>query len=51
LKLKVQRGGREVTLNLTLRLEPGGVSLSEDPAASPKAARIRTGILRGRVDR
>jgi hypothetical protein len=51
LTLKVQRGDRELTLNGTLRLAPGGVSISEDPAASPKAVRIRTGILRGRVDR
>jgi predicted metalloprotease with PDZ domain len=51
LTLKVQRGGKELTLAGALRLAPGGVSISEDSAASPKAVRIRTGILRGRMDR
>jgi predicted metalloprotease with PDZ domain len=51
LMLKVQRGDKQMTLVGTLRLAPGGVSISEDPAAAPKAVRIRTGILRGRVDR
>jgi predicted metalloprotease with PDZ domain len=50
LRLKVQRGEQELTLTGALRLAPGGVTISEDSAASAKAVRIRNGILHGRVD-
>ena len=51
LSLRVRRG--EQTLNLTgsVQFARGEVSVSADPAASPKAVRIRTGILRGTTDR
>ena len=49
--LQVRRG--EETLRLTggVRLAVGDVSISADPNASPKAVRIRNGILRGITDR
>jgi predicted metalloprotease with PDZ domain len=47
----IRRGGRELTLSLTVRME---ISTSQriifDPAASPKARRVRRGILTGRLD-
>jgi predicted metalloprotease with PDZ domain len=51
LTLRVNRAG--TTLNLIGRLElvPGEVRLSNDPSASPKAVRVRNGILRGAIDR
>lgn len=49
--VKVLRGGRELTLQLTVRME---VSTSQrivfDASASPRARRVRRGILTGRVD-
>jgi predicted metalloprotease with PDZ domain len=49
LPIRVRRGGRELTLSATVRVGVAGVnySVTADPAASPKAARIRSGILRG----
>ncbi len=50
--VKVRRGGLEVALTLTVRME---VSTSEriifDAAASPKARRVRRGIMTGQVDK
>jgi predicted metalloprotease with PDZ domain len=51
LTLRVRRAGQVLTLPGTLRLAPSGMTVSADPSASPKAIRIRTGILRGTVDR
>ena len=45
--LKVRRGGSLLTLTGKLRFAPGDVELGRDPQASPKAVRIREGILRG----
>jgi len=45
--IRVMRGQLAQTLTGALKLVPGGIELSADPAASPKAARIRAGILRG----
>jgi len=49
--VKVRRDGRELTLSLTVRM---AISTSQriifDPAASPKARRVRRGILTGRLD-
>ena len=45
--LKVRREGRMLTLTGKLRFAPGDIELSLDPAASPKAVRIRNGILHG----
>lgn len=45
--VQVRRGGANVTLNGKLRFAPGDVVLGEDTRATPKAIRIRTGILRG----
>jgi predicted metalloprotease with PDZ domain len=52
LPIKVRRGADTLTLNgkvmLTARVE---TRLDLDPAATPKAARIRSGIFRGTTDR
>jgi hypothetical protein len=50
-KLVVMRGDQTLMLTGPLRLGSGGVTVSVDPNASPKAARIRDGILRGTIDR
>jgi predicted metalloprotease with PDZ domain len=47
LTLRVQRGADTLNLTGSLRLAPGGVTISADTNASPKAVRIRNGILRG----
>lgn len=52
LPVVIHRAGREMTLQVPVRLTPWTtVSVTFDPAASPKAARIRDGILRGVTDR
>ena len=51
LALKVRRGEETLTLSAKMQLAPGEVSIVPDPNASAKATRIRTGILRGTVDR
>ena len=47
LPIKVRRGTDELTLTAKLQFAPGDVTLEADPAATPKAVRIRTGILKG----
>src|SRR6185312_12304989 len=47
LPIKVRRGMEELTLTARLQFAPGDVTLEADPAATPKAVRIRTGMLRG----
>jgi predicted metalloprotease with PDZ domain len=47
----VKRGANTVTLNGALVYVPGAPHLEEDPAAAPRAVRLRNGILRGTVDR
>jgi predicted metalloprotease with PDZ domain len=47
ISVQVRRGGANMTLNGKLRFAPGDVVLGEDPRATPKAVRIRNGILRG----
>jgi predicted metalloprotease with PDZ domain len=49
--LRVNRDGQTLSLSSTLRFNEIGLTLSADPAASAKAARIRQGILRGTTDR
>lgn len=51
MSLRVRRGSETLTLSAPLRLVPGGVVINADPNASEKGVRIRTGILRGTVDR
>jgi predicted metalloprotease with PDZ domain len=51
LTMRVRRGDETLTLTGSLQLAPGEMSVSADPAASPKAVRIRNGILRGSTDR
>jgi len=52
LPVVVHREGRELTLAVPVRLVEWAVpSLTFDPAAAPKATRIRSGILRGTTDR
>jgi predicted metalloprotease with PDZ domain len=53
LPIRVRRGGRELSLSGTVRIGLAAVNyaISADPAASPKAARIRNGILRGVMER
>ncbi len=47
--ITVRRNGQLLTLNATVRTV--GTRVEEDPDASPKAVRIRTGILTGTTDR
>jgi hypothetical protein len=49
--IKVRRNGEELTLAGKLQFGPGDVVVEEDPGASPKAVRIRAGILRGVTDK
>ena len=51
LTLKVRRGEEALTLNGAIQLAPGELAIVADPNASPKAVRIRNGILRGMTDR
>ncbi|HEU4996280.1 MAG TPA: PDZ domain-containing protein [Gemmatimonadaceae bacterium] len=51
LTLRVRRGTQTLTLTGTVQLAPGDLSISADPNASPKAVRIRNGILKGTTDR
>jgi predicted metalloprotease with PDZ domain len=53
LPIRVRRDGRELPLTATVRLVVTRVSygVTADPAASPKAQRLRSGILRGTVER
>ena len=47
-EIVVNRGGRQLTLQAELQFaEVTATDLSEDPSASPKAVRIRNGILTG----
>lgn len=45
--IKIRRGAERLTLAGKLQFGPGDVTVEADPAASPKAVRIRDGILRG----
>ncbi|HSB53249.1 MAG TPA: hypothetical protein VLD58_02800, partial [Gemmatimonadales bacterium] len=48
LPIQVERAGQRLTLNGKVRLVPRVESRMEfDPAASPKATRVREGILKG----
>jgi predicted metalloprotease with PDZ domain len=47
LQIKVRRGAEMVVLPGKLQFAPGDVVVEADPAAKPKAVRIRTGILKG----
>ncbi|MDQ4079199.1 MAG: PDZ domain-containing protein [Gemmatimonadota bacterium] len=48
LEIKVRRGEQELTLNTRVRLVPRvELRIDADPGANAKAARIRSGILRG----
>jgi predicted metalloprotease with PDZ domain len=51
LVLQVRRGTETLRLTGTVKLAPGDLSIATDPNASPKAVRIRNGILRGVTDR
>ncbi len=52
LPIRIRRGGETMTLPGRVRLgERTEDRLAADPGASPKAARIRSGILRGTTDR
>jgi predicted metalloprotease with PDZ domain len=50
-RILVSRGTQTLTLTGGMRLTAGPVRLAVDPAATPKAMRIRNGILRGTTDR
>jgi hypothetical protein len=45
--LKVRRAGATMALTGKLRFAPGDIVLSNDPRATAKAIRVRTGILKG----
>jgi predicted metalloprotease with PDZ domain len=51
LSIVIQRGTQTQTLEGRLVYAPGAPRLTEDPAASARAVRLRNGILRGTVDR
>lgn len=48
LPIRVRRGRETLTLPAVIRYAVAGIAITEDPAASPKARRIREGILLGR---
>ncbi|MEP7380453.1 MAG: PDZ domain-containing protein [Gemmatimonadota bacterium] len=49
--MKIRRDGRELTLTLTVRMTISTNSrMIFDPAASPKARRVRRGIITGKLD-
>jgi predicted metalloprotease with PDZ domain len=49
LVIKVRRGTETLTLAGALQFAPGDVTIEADPAAKPKALKIREGILKGVV--
>jgi predicted metalloprotease with PDZ domain len=51
LPVTIRRGNISMTLNATLAYAPTQRRITEDPAASPRAVRLRNGILRGITDR
>jgi predicted metalloprotease with PDZ domain len=51
LPLTVKRGDDTLTLRSTLTYGPTAPVISEDPKASPRAVRLRNGILRGTTGR
>jgi predicted metalloprotease with PDZ domain len=51
LPIVVRRGTETITLRGSLAYAPAAPKLSEDPAAPPRAVRLRNGILRGTTDR
>jgi predicted metalloprotease with PDZ domain len=48
LAIVVTRAGQRVTLNGKVMFAPGQMRIEADPSASPKATRIREGLLRGK---
>ena len=51
LPIVVQRAGETLTLAGRLAYAPGTPRITEDPAATARAKRLRNGILRGATDR
>ena len=51
LTMVVKRGGGTLTLRGVLAYATTTPRITEDPAAVPRAVRVRNGILRGTVDR
>jgi predicted metalloprotease with PDZ domain len=51
LPLVIRRGGSTMTLNATLAYARSQSRITEDPAAPPRAVRLRNGILRGTTER
>jgi predicted metalloprotease with PDZ domain len=47
----IRRDSATVNVQVALRFGPAPPTLVEDPAASPRAVRLRNGILRGTTDR
>jgi predicted metalloprotease with PDZ domain len=47
LPIKVRRGGDTLTLDGKLQFGPGDLVIEESPSATPKAVKIRNGILKG----
>jgi predicted metalloprotease with PDZ domain len=51
LPIVIQRAGETLTLAGRVVYAPGAPRITEDPAASARAKRLRNGILRGTIDR
>ena len=51
LPIVVKRGADAITLRGALAYAPSAPRIAEDPSATPKAIRVRAGILRGTVDK
>jgi len=49
--IKVRRGSATLTITARLQLAPGAMHIEPEANASPKAVRVRNGILRGSVDK
>jgi predicted metalloprotease with PDZ domain len=49
--VSVKRGDQTLTLQVPLRFGAAAAKVVEDPAAPPRAIRLRDGLLRGTTDR
>jgi hypothetical protein len=49
--LRVRRMGQTLTLNARLRFAPGALRIIPVDNPTPRARRVRDGILQGKVDR
>jgi len=49
--IAIKRGDESLTLQAQLRFGAAAPKIAEDPNASPRAVRLRNGLLRGTTDK